>query len=1394
MKKNKKSRINKIAAMSISATMMTGAVVAATPTNVLAESSFLDVKESDYFYDAVNQMTEREVIKGYENKEFRPYQSVTRAQAAKMLTLTLDLDIHNVPDPGFNDISKDDWYYPYISALVDAGIISGYEEDQTYRPYETLTRAQMTKILSIGFGFKETSLLDNPFKDVNADSWYSPYLTELIKHKITTGKTSELFAPLSAVTRGQMAAFIHRSEQVNKLDEATGALLSIDDENVVLTTGTYRVSEDLKEIFNIRNSAVLKDAEVTYSFKDGELQLKKLTLKASGKSETQPVILDGNLTSLNADLIIKGTHVKVQNLKGINNLTVYGTDQGSFDGTDISVLGRTSITPSEELSAASEKLFNVQFLNASLNTVAQSFEGTSVMIKGTSSLLSFAIFADGSLQSAIRIPVMQLLKNVSNFDMIGEAGTVYISTSGLLTLSGSMNINLLNTDNAELNLTGKGNVNKFDIQSSTAAINLSEQLTFSNIIVPENKSAKELIRNYDQVKNNIGMIDNIKNPDIDPPPVVVPSNPGKPVTKPKPVEPVEKEIVSVETLESTVARGEEVKLPETVTVTMNDTSTEQRTVSWEGTVVTDEVGEFYFKGKIEGYDEPILYKLTVQFQGLSVKDGIATVTSGEALKYAEESIDVEEIHLTKEINLTEELATISKKVVIPDGVAEQTFDFNGTELNELHVIGDKNTVKNCVIVNLTIDQEVDDLELENVTDTAHSSHSFEGGGGESIVFTGNTTFKGNITVTAGDTIQIRNEGQGKVEGTLWVEEGHDVIINAPVDNVVVNSTSIVDIQQPVANLMIRSAATLKIKDGTEITQKTKRPGVEIKFVDADGKELEGELPEFEVVLDKSELERLIAEAEGRLLNAEYEGRHDDYPSSSKETLETTLETVKTVLDLEGATVDNQNKIDENSTELRDAIATFKQSKIYVDRTPLREMISEAKRTVGRADSAEHSSSISVLEQAITVADEVYWTYKVTVAEITSAVDTLKEANENFKAETETIGDKVVTLTFDLELEGFESENIRVRVFRNFENRSYEEHEAKILNLKEEASRYSAEVSGFGIGDAKGLTFVFHTGDRVFYKSITKEEFRNQNQFAVDVYPDSTLDITLPEGLTEEKGYKSFGAAILDDTGVVMGQFTVHHETQIPSGRYNLDIFGVAGQSSYSFIEEDLVLNAGENTLNYLENYQSVDLVTKTTTEAAMRVDHVFVSFENESGDFVFRSTSSNREEGLNKFYTNRDDIKGISADVIFVKDDQFWSSSISQTFTEGLKENSIMFENSFEFEIRGAPPEYTYNSNDYFDFQIVGFSNRTRAFNLATGRSSDMHYKGDDVLIQITVTDAQGNSVEKEVESTNTDISIENLLEGLPTKSGEFNIKMNIESGTPFVVAPFEQTITISGE
>ena len=242
-----------------------GAVVGPT-----SAATFTDLSQTNSHYENIMSLLERGVVNGYPDGTYRPNVAVTRGQAAKIIANTLNLDLENISNPKFKDVPVNHQYYPYVAALVQAGILSGYS-DQTFKPGDTITRGQMAKMIALGFNL--TADKQSNFDDVPQNHQYASYVDALFSTNVTTGKTATTFDLTGSVTRGQLASFVVRAEKAITSAEATvtGTIESVTNNAITINGKTYQAHKDVAFLVNKANTAALVNAAVTVSTKGNEI-------------------------------------------------------------------------------------------------------------------------------------------------------------------------------------------------------------------------------------------------------------------------------------------------------------------------------------------------------------------------------------------------------------------------------------------------------------------------------------------------------------------------------------------------------------------------------------------------------------------------------------------------------------------------------------------------------------------------------------------------------------------------------------------------------------------------------------------------------------------------------------------------------------------------------------------------------------------------------------------------------------------------------------------------------------------------------------------------------------------------------------------------------------------
>ena len=199
-------------------TMAMTVAVAATgvsaPTLVeAAKPVFKDVPEKHYAYDAVNYMAANQIIKGYADNTYRLNKPVTRAQAAKMIAVSIGAKPSHAYKMDFKDVTTDNGSYDHIRALTQRGLFKNAEK---FNPNKPLTRGQMAKLLVLGYHIVTDDNDFIIFDDVQKSSGAYEYIITIAELNITTTRPGGKFNPNSPVTRGQMAAFLYRTMQFDE--------------------------------------------------------------------------------------------------------------------------------------------------------------------------------------------------------------------------------------------------------------------------------------------------------------------------------------------------------------------------------------------------------------------------------------------------------------------------------------------------------------------------------------------------------------------------------------------------------------------------------------------------------------------------------------------------------------------------------------------------------------------------------------------------------------------------------------------------------------------------------------------------------------------------------------------------------------------------------------------------------------------------------------------------------------------------------------------------------------------------------------------------------------------------------------------------------------------------
>lgn len=491
------------------------------------EMPFSDVKTTDFFYEGVKDLANRDVINGYDDGTFLPNNNVTRAQASKIVALALGLDIENVNDPGFKDVKSTDWHYGYISALVSTGILDGYKVDNTFRPNETLTRAQMSKILSLAFHLKEENK-DLPFTDVKKSDWFAGYVGALLENGITTGTTPTTYSPNRSVTRGQLATFIYRAEQA----EMRHKIESVTEAGVIINGRTYEVDNSLKGLFSPSNHAVLQNAEMKLEIVGTTIKsVRSLEVTPNGES-TETIFLNGAGATIDGDVTINADFITITQLKVTGDFIIGKHATTNIYSNNLSVSGKTIISDDGKMNMNRHSMLPFQqviqpkitFEGSNLGEVQ--LKRSSVLFEaiGNTTIDKIDIMADTTLRAdkSVTLSSVTIGYGAKQVEVNAVVDDLSINTSDSMTLSGSGEITNIQVNDAKLiNLHTDTPIKNLVLKEATTKITLGDSTKIDTLTIPFQTKIEDVIEgSYEnKVKETIVQPDPDENtpPDIEQP-------------------------------------------------------------------------------------------------------------------------------------------------------------------------------------------------------------------------------------------------------------------------------------------------------------------------------------------------------------------------------------------------------------------------------------------------------------------------------------------------------------------------------------------------------------------------------------------------------------------------------------------------------------------------------------------------------------------------------------------------------------------------------------------------------------------------------------------------------------------------------------------------------------
>lgn len=173
--------------------------------------------------DAVETLASRNIINGKTEDKFEPDSTMTRAEFATIITKALGLPIKSTAV--FADVKEADWYFTYVNTAYSYGIIKGVSESE-FNPNGTITREEAAvmvtraaKLCGVNTdiqSFEARNILSQFLDYIKASDWSQTSLAFCYREGVLSDDVLDI-KPKEFVTRAEIADMLYNVLRIAEL-------------------------------------------------------------------------------------------------------------------------------------------------------------------------------------------------------------------------------------------------------------------------------------------------------------------------------------------------------------------------------------------------------------------------------------------------------------------------------------------------------------------------------------------------------------------------------------------------------------------------------------------------------------------------------------------------------------------------------------------------------------------------------------------------------------------------------------------------------------------------------------------------------------------------------------------------------------------------------------------------------------------------------------------------------------------------------------------------------------------------------------------------------------------------------------------------------------------------
>lgn len=157
---------------------------------------------------------------GDDDGSFRPEEPITREEWAKVVLAAFEVDADDA-ECEFDDVDKDEWYYPYVAKAYQLGVVNGIDE-KSFGIGQSVSRqdavVMMHRLTELARDIRAYQPAELNFTDASEISDYALHPVKIfVTMNVISGYEDNTFVPQGSITRAEAAKII--CSLLNEIDK-----------------------------------------------------------------------------------------------------------------------------------------------------------------------------------------------------------------------------------------------------------------------------------------------------------------------------------------------------------------------------------------------------------------------------------------------------------------------------------------------------------------------------------------------------------------------------------------------------------------------------------------------------------------------------------------------------------------------------------------------------------------------------------------------------------------------------------------------------------------------------------------------------------------------------------------------------------------------------------------------------------------------------------------------------------------------------------------------------------------------------------------------------------------------------------------------------------------------